>query len=892
MKTYFILKQRLFLIYFLIIGNFVFSQSDDPCGAPSLTVSTSCTFSTYTNATATASEVADPSIPAPGCASYSGGDVWFTVTVPASGNVTVDMNTGIITDAGMAIYSGTCGSLSLIECDDDDSPNGLMSMISLTGQTAGSTLWIRVWEYGNNNNGTFDICATLPPAPASNDECATATALTVNPDFSCGTVTPGTVTGVTASSQANGCSGTADDDVWYSFVATNTSHTVSLQNISGSVTDMYHSVYSGTCGSIGTALICSDPNSSTVTGLTIGNTYYVRVYTYTATGGQTTTFDVCIGTPPPPPANDECTGAIALTVNPDNLCGTVTSGTIASATTSSQANGCSGTADDDVWYSFVATGPTHMVTLQNIVGSTTDLYHSVYGGSCGSPGTALVCSDPNSSTINGLTIGNTYFVRIYSWTSTAGQTTTFDVCIGTPPPPPANDECTGAIAVTVSPSGGACSPTTGSVASATASSQANGCSGTADDDVWYSFVATSTAVQVSISNISGSTSDLYHSVYAGACGSPGTALVCSDPNSSSITGLTIGNTYFVRIYTWTGTAGQTTVFDLCIEEVGPCGTPSNQDYCNSPAFLTSGTGSFSSNTSGTYTADTPANLSIFCGSIENNSWYQFTASTTTETFNFTSVTGCTSGIQAEVYDVATDANGCCTNFTSMSNCWNPSTATTGTVTATGLTVGNTYMLMVDGFGGDVCDFTVSNWTGIGILPVTFGKLDGLAMTNKNNLHWSTITETNNHHFNILRSLDGISFEKIGEKAGAGSSVKEINYQFEDRDIQQEIMYYQIEQIDFDGESTKSEVIAISRKGVVKDILLSPNPVREHLFIQTSEHTSAIIEIQNMNGRIVLTKEISNANSIVINTNHLQKGIYFVRMTDDNNKTIIKKFIKI
>lgn len=73
----------------------------------------------------------------------------------------------------MAIYSGPCGSLSLIECDDDDSGNSLISMIALTGQTPGATLWVRFWEYGNNNNGTFDICAyegalVLPTGPCGN----------------------------------------------------------------------------------------------------------------------------------------------------------------------------------------------------------------------------------------------------------------------------------------------------------------------------------------------------------------------------------------------------------------------------------------------------------------------------------------------------------------------------------------------------------------------------------------------------------------------------------------------------------------------------------------------------------------------------------------------------
>src|SRR5690606_23545028 len=143
--------------------------NDDPCNAINLTVGATCTYATYTNAGATATT----GVPAPGCANYSGGDVWFTVTVPASGNVIINTNTGVVTDSGMAIYSVAtpCPTLTLglVECDDDDGI-GSMSSITLTGRPPGQILYIRFWEYGNNNNGTFGICATEPPPPPGNDD--------------------------------------------------------------------------------------------------------------------------------------------------------------------------------------------------------------------------------------------------------------------------------------------------------------------------------------------------------------------------------------------------------------------------------------------------------------------------------------------------------------------------------------------------------------------------------------------------------------------------------------------------------------------------------------------------------------------------------------------------
>jgi len=431
-------------------------------------------------------------------------------------------------------------------------------------------------------------------APPVNDDCENAIALTVNPDLACTSVTAGTVAGATPSNtDTTACYGSEDDDVWFSFIATATTHKITLSNVAGSVTDMYHSLWTGDCSALTlVAGSCSDPDNSTPTGLVIGQTYYVRVNTYTATGGQNTTFNICIGTLPPPPANDECTGAIALTVNPDLNCSSVTAGTVQSATPSNtDTTACYGSEDDDVWFSFVATATTHKITLSNVAGSDTDLYHSVWTGDCSAltlvPGS---CSDPNTSTPTGLVVGQTYYVRVNTYTSTGGQNTTFNICIGTnppPPDPPANDECTGAIALTVNPDLACGSVTAGTVAGATPSNtDTTACYGSEDDDVWFSFVATATTHRISLTNVAGSATDMFHSLWTGDCSAltlvPGS---CSDADVSNPTGLVIGQTYYIRANTYTSTGGQTTTFNVCVGTNPP---PPANDECTTAIALTAG----------------------------------------------------------------------------------------------------------------------------------------------------------------------------------------------------------------------------------------------------------------------------------------------------------------
>ena len=93
----------------------------------------------------------------PTCQTSVNSDVWYTVVVPASGNLTIETQvsaTTTLTDTVVVAYTGTgiCGgTLAQVGCDDDGGlagANNFMSVLSLTGQTPSSTLYIGVWKFG------------------------------------------------------------------------------------------------------------------------------------------------------------------------------------------------------------------------------------------------------------------------------------------------------------------------------------------------------------------------------------------------------------------------------------------------------------------------------------------------------------------------------------------------------------------------------------------------------------------------------------------------------------------------------------------------------------------------------------------------------------------------
>jgi trimeric autotransporter adhesin len=226
--------------------------------------------------------------------------------------------------------------------------------------------------------------------------------------------------------------------VWYSFTAASViSETIILSNLASNITNPRLQLFSGSCGTL-TSLQCGT-TSITATGLMLGNTYYIRVSNLNSDPSGTGTnsdFNICITHPAPPPSNDACSGATPLTIGTVNSSGTVMGATASSGI----AAGCaSGDADDDVWYKFSATSTSATVSLSSIGTnlSAAGAMVQLFSGTCASL-TSLACGYTSLST-SGLTVGNTYYIRVYSsMTGSIGGTSTgsqFSITVTNPPAP-------------------------------------------------------------------------------------------------------------------------------------------------------------------------------------------------------------------------------------------------------------------------------------------------------------------------------------------------------------------------------------------------------------------------------------------------------------------------
>lgn len=645
--------------------------ANDICGnATIIQSSTTCVTTTGSTTGATQSITGT-------CSGTGDDDVWYRFVAQAANHTVTVVGFGGF-DAVLDIRNAPACSASNIMCVDNTSGNGTETA-NLTNLVVGATYVVRLYHFGTgSSSGSFDICVThtAPPSGPANDVCGSAIALTSS--LTCSN-TSGTTTGATQS-VAGTCAGTGDDDVWYSFTAVATSHTVKVTGSSGfdAVVDVRSST---SC--TGTNISCTDGSGSggtetaNLTGLTVGTTYLVRVYHFTA-GSGSGNFDICVThTAPPAPSNDVCASATSVT---SALSCNYTSGSTAGAT-QSIAGTCSGTADDDVWYSFTAVATDHIVKVQG--GSGFDPVIDVRSGAC--TGTNVSCTDATgaagieTATLTGLTVGSTYFVRVYHFGTGSGGGS-FQICIThTLPSAPTNDLCSSAASLTSTTN---CSYTNGTTTGATQSIPGS-CGGTGDDDVWYAFTALATSHKVTVQSAAGF--DAVIDVRTSPTCS-GTNIQCSDNSgaggieTANLTGLTVGNTYMIRVYHYSAGEG-TGNFQICVTH-----TTSSCTYSISPTSLsfasTGGNGSVTVTTSSscTWTATTTDSwITITSGSTgTGNGTVSYTVANNPGSSQRTG----TITIAGQTHTVAQSGNTSCTFTVSPLSQTFTSAAGTGSVSVT------------------------------------------------------------------------------------------------------------------------------------------------------------------------------------------------------------------
>jgi len=422
----------------------VYQGNGSPCGTcPVLPANDECSgaiavvdgLNNVSNLNATTST----GIPGGACAFQGAGnftkDVWFTYTTTSGGLLEISLcdTAAPVTDTVLSIFSGTCGSLTELLCDDDGcvAPVDLLSSGSATLPGAG-TYYIRVGSWANGPSGP--IALNVAFTPLSNDVCDFATTIpslpaTVNGDLAgsdldfsptCNSVPPGF-------------------GRWYKLTGNGNTLTAStcIPCTPGVDCPTWNARLHVYCGPACGGLFCvvgADNNTcsffqETVTWCSAaGQTYWILVsnpdgptgaYTLNVTSGAVCNNPVQCGLP-----NDECAGATTVVNGNNNVDGT-------GATTSAGIPGgtCTGAAanfTNDSWHKYTPTftGLTEF-KLCNSSPQVDDVL-AVLDGTCAAL-VELGCDDDGcvagtfaipSIVSVATTTGNEVFVRVGTWNNT------------------------------------------------------------------------------------------------------------------------------------------------------------------------------------------------------------------------------------------------------------------------------------------------------------------------------------------------------------------------------------------------------------------------------------------------------------------------------------------
>ena len=325
------------------------------------------------------------------CGSMRYQDAWYKFTGPTTGSLKINSKEDVTMI--IEVFENNCGNLSSIKCFGLEE----FESVAMSGFVSGSEYFLRlVSNYGLPFGFDYSFCLEREISAMPNDECLNAINLSVQ-NGDCTNME--TVNFDLASASPENSSYNIVSDAWYTFTAPSTGTIYIEEFTEGFSSSIRYIIYSGNCGTLSEIESGSVSDEKVIPNLISGQLYYLRVF---STSSFPSAKIFCLREGPSMAANDECNGAILLTVSTTSNCSSLG---VDYNFDQASFSGLSSICDDsqnprDLWYSFItpASGAVeidaqsqHEVTL--------------YTGTCGAL-TEYICGN---GIFTGLTPGTTYY---------------------------------------------------------------------------------------------------------------------------------------------------------------------------------------------------------------------------------------------------------------------------------------------------------------------------------------------------------------------------------------------------------------------------------------------------------------------------------------------------
>jgi plastocyanin len=182
------------------------------------------------------------------------------------------------------------------------------------------------------------------------------------------------------------------------------------------------------------------------------------------------------------------------------------------------------------------------------------------------------------------------------------------------------------------------------------------------------------------------------------------------------------------------------------------------------------------------------------------------------------------------------------------------------------------------------------------LAVELLSLRGEVLNNGNLLHWETASEINNAYFTVLRSTNGVNYEKVGDVAGAINSNTIRSYDLLDSAAPAGLSYYRLSQTDVDGTTKIVGNLTLTRDNAHLDINnLQPVPAIDQVMVSFSVPKAQVVTLQLFNaiGQLVYSAPFAataGANQQSIDLSNMASGVYAITLSSQDAR-VVKTLVK-
>jgi len=154
------------------------------------------------------------------------------------------------------------------------------------------------------------------------------------------------------------------------------------------------------------------------------------------------------------------------------------------------------------------------------------------------------------------------------------------------------------------------------------------------------------------------------------------------------------------------------------------------------------------------------------------------------------------------------------------------------------------------------------------------------------LDWTTALEINSDFFEVQRSLDGLTFQNLGNVPAAGQSDQPLTYDYTDigvRSLATDRVYYRLRQVDIDGQFAFSPLVELSLTKIVQlDLKVYPNPTTGPVTISWTPvrlDEPASCSLTNQQEQVIKQINLDASQSqFTWEMEGLAAGSYFLRLT--------------